>query len=42
MTRQDVAWVFDANGALEEALNQIAPSTEDDNGQAEADPVDSG
>ena len=32
----------DEESVLEEALNQIAPSSEDDNGQAEADPVDSG
>ena len=37
MTRQDVARVLDTEGALEERLNEVAPSAEDDNHKAEAD-----
>ena len=34
MTWQDVARVLDAKGALEEALDEIAPSAEDDDDQS--------
>ena len=34
VTRQDVARVLDAKGALEEALDEIAPSAEDDDDQS--------
>ena len=36
---QDIATVFDAEGTLEERLDEVAPCAEDDDGYSEADPL---
>ena len=42
MSREYMSAVFDAEGALEERLYQIAPSAENDDCQAETHPLESG
>ena len=41
MSWQYVTTILNTNGALEEALHQIAPSAEDDDGQSKASPLHS-